>query len=57
MALVVVSGLCRVAVTATIGAEASYEYGDDQHFDDDHSDYDDHVNHEVTIMIIMMIMR
>ena len=56
MALVVESGLCRVAVTATIGAEASYEYGDDQHFDDDHYDYD-HVNHEVTIMIIMMIMR
>ena len=57
MALVVVSGLCRVAVTATIGAEASYEYGDDRHFDDDdHSDYD-HVNHEVTIMIIMMTMR
>ena len=54
MALVVVSGLCRVAVTATIGAEASYEYGDDRHFDDDHYD---HVNHEVTIIIIMMIMR
>ena len=51
-------------MTATIGAEASYEYGDDQHFDHDqhfddhdHDDHDDHVNHEVTIIIIMMIMR
>ena len=44
-------------MTATIGAEASYEYGDDRHFDDhDHYDYD-LVNHEVTIMIIMMTMR
>ena len=42
-------------MTATIGAEASYEYGDDRHFDD--HDHDDFVNHEVTIMIIMMIMR